>query len=65
MENSTELVIQQIKNMQDRLDEYQKWDEARDMVITYLREHHGLEKPTDWAYKTISLLKKLEELTVK
>lgn len=49
--------INQIKEIEVSLIEYQKWDEARAMVINHLMQNHGLRDPYQWAYKTIELLK--------
>lgn len=50
-------LLPEVKQLENGLHEYQKWDAARAMVINYLTERHGLHDPYQWAFKTIELLK--------
>lgn len=44
------------------INHYKAWGEARSMVIEYLTEHGHIIEPTEWAHKTIELLKELDEI---
>jgi hypothetical protein len=61
----TQDIINHINALEVKVYNAEAWNAAREMVINHLSIHHGLTDQYQWAFKTIELLKELEELKAR